>query len=437
MGTHAIFREQNGKKAPAAVVGVHIDYDKFETNFMKVTTGADGFGYKTNTGDFLSCKNESIECYVLDNNGFVMISEDPLNTGKFFGEIDGTILKSLEQNKVFKKIKIYDYQAICLENADDGSPAGVILTPFKMMAWLFNWLIGNIAMTIIRMEIHHLWNPDWTWALPAPQDRDYVQDDYGTYPYDYNDDYGDDDYDNSIDASSVEQTGPVVSDDDDDEARVEEPYDEFAEEELKDFKMKDGGPIPLLEMTYINKTQPKPCDKEAYLYELNETALRLQRPLQGILRNCHESSCERPFSVTLVPNTNLVLVVADKMRPCYSARISVAPTKVAYGPKNESAGNFCDCQSRQSLHMCINMASCVQMRATKSGKQMCVHAKTATNLCTCERSSCFAKGLCEPWLVVPHLCIVSARSWPPEPVFSDPLLVPVSHAHHLSYTFPS
>lgn len=83
---------------------------------------------------------------------------------------------------------------------------------------------------------------------------------------------------------------------------------------------------------------------------------------------------------------------------------------------------FCDCQSRQSLHMCINMASCVQMRATKSGKQMCVHAKTATYLCTCERSSCFAKGLCEPWLVVPHLCIVSASSWPPEPVFFGPLI---------------
>jgi len=37
-----------------------------------------------------------------------------------------------------------------------------------------------------------------------------------------------------------------------------------------------------------------------------------------------------------------VLVVADKMCPCYSARISVAPTKVAYGPKNESAGNYCE-----------------------------------------------------------------------------------------------
>jgi len=209
--THAIFKEDNGQKAPAAVVGVQIDYDKFEENFMKATTGAEGHGYMTNSGEFLSCRNESIECYVVDNNGFVIISENPLNTGKFFGEVDGTILESLEKNHVFKKIKIFDYQAICLEDADDGSPAGA------------------------------------------------------------------------------------------------------------------------------EKTQPKSCDKETHLYELNEVALQLERPLQGVLRNCHESSCERPFSVALVPNTNLVLVVADKMCPCYSAGISVAPTKVAYGP-----GNYCE-----------------------------------------------------------------------------------------------
>ena len=48
----------------------------------------------------------------------------------------------------------------------------------------------------------------------------------------------------------------------------------------------------------------------------------------------------RPFSVTLIPNTNLVLIVADKMCPCYSARISVNPTKVDYGPKNETT--YCE-----------------------------------------------------------------------------------------------
>merc|ERR1711892_1413093 len=301
--THTIYKEMNGRKAPAAVVGVQIDYDKFAQNFMDVTTGSGGAGYKTQSGEMLSCENETIECYVLDNNGFVAISEDPSNICKFFGEIDGTILKSLEQNHVFKKIKIYDYQAICLENADDGSPANVILTPFKLIAWMFNWILGQMAWTIIRFEIHHLWNSDWTYALPYPQgeDPDYAYPDY-TDSYQYDDD---DVYAEANGAQDVVEP-PVVSDDDD-EANVAEPFDEFAEEVLIDFKMKDGGPIPLLEMTYINKTQPKPCDKESYLYELNESALKLQRPLQGILRNCHESNCERPFSVTLIPNTNLVL----------------------------------------------------------------------------------------------------------------------------------
>ena len=125
-----------------------------------------------------------------------------------------------------------------------------------------------------------------------------------------------------------------------DEDAIVEPFDEHGEEMLDNFKVKDGGPIPLLEMTYINKTQPKPCDKEAFLYELNESALKQQRPLQGILRNCHESNCERPFSVTQIPHTNLVLIVADKMCPCYSARISVNPVKVDYGPKNETT--YCE-----------------------------------------------------------------------------------------------
>ena len=47
--THAIFKEENGQKAPVAVVGVQIDYEKFEKIFMKVTTGAEGHGYKVRT----------------------------------------------------------------------------------------------------------------------------------------------------------------------------------------------------------------------------------------------------------------------------------------------------------------------------------------------------------------------------------------------------
>lgn len=53
-------------------------------------------------------------------------------------------------------------------------------------------------------------------------------------------------------------------------------------------------------MTYINKTTPKPCDKEVILYELNDEKLYKPNkkmgkpvPVKGKLSNCHESNCER------------------------------------------------------------------------------------------------------------------------------------------------
>ncbi|XP_023323136.1 voltage-dependent calcium channel subunit alpha-2/delta-3 isoform X8 [Eurytemora carolleeae] len=312
--THAIFKGKGSRKAPAAVVGVQIDYEKFRDTFMLVA----------NKDNALSCNDNTIECYVLDNNGFVVISEDKLNTGKFFGEIDGTVLNSLVQNNVFKKIKVYDYQAICLESADDGSPASMMLTPFRLLSSLFNWIIGHIAFTIIRLELHHLWNPDWTYSFPQSNDPNVVFDgDY--YAYD------------EYTPNEAAAEGPTSEDSSLEEEELHDPYNSHDDELVNEYMMKDGGPIPILEMTYINKTQPKPCDKEVYLYELQETVLeKMGRPLQGILRNCHDSKCERPFTVTLIPNTNLILVAADTTCPCYSARITVSPTKVDYGPVNET-----------------------------------------------------------------------------------------------------
>ena len=65
------------------------------------------------------CQHDSIECYVVDNNGFVIISADKNNVGMFFGELEGGIFGVLEDNKLFKKIKSYDYQGVCEETNDD------------------------------------------------------------------------------------------------------------------------------------------------------------------------------------------------------------------------------------------------------------------------------------------------------------------------------
>ena len=71
---------------------------------------------------------------------------------------------------------------------------------------------------------------------------------------------------------------------------------------MDEFSIKDGGRIPLLKMTYINKTSPRPCDKQVTLYELNEASFTRGGktvPVKGKLTNCHSSECERcvlPFS---------------------------------------------------------------------------------------------------------------------------------------------
>lgn len=47
------------------------------------------------------------------------MSESSEHTGKFFGQIDGTIMDSLVQDRIYKKVAVYDYQGACY---DEKSP---------------------------------------------------------------------------------------------------------------------------------------------------------------------------------------------------------------------------------------------------------------------------------------------------------------------------
>ena len=90
-----------------------------------------------------------------------------------------------------------------------------------------------MAWTVIRLELHHLWNPDWTYAFPNQQHLDYA--------YAYADGaYYDDDEDQYGQLENGDFNGggeaPDVSESEEDEGEAE-PYDEHAEEMLNDFKV--------------------------------------------------------------------------------------------------------------------------------------------------------------------------------------------------------
>ena len=75
-----------------------------------------------------TCRSGDLACYVLDNNGYVLLAEEREHTGRFFGEIDSTIMESLVYYEVYQRIRIYDYQSVCLDSIGPKSDASFLFT---------------------------------------------------------------------------------------------------------------------------------------------------------------------------------------------------------------------------------------------------------------------------------------------------------------------
>lgn len=74
------------------------------------------------------CNNDLQDCYVVDNNGYVVLSERQNDTGRFFGEVEGAIMESLTESGIFKMLTIYDFQALCSLVREVESNSDMILT---------------------------------------------------------------------------------------------------------------------------------------------------------------------------------------------------------------------------------------------------------------------------------------------------------------------
>lgn len=69
-----------------------------------------------------------VDCFVLDNNGYVVLAQDSRHTGRFFGEVRGRMMQRLIAEKIYQKVRITDYQAVCFERKNDGSPGNILRT---------------------------------------------------------------------------------------------------------------------------------------------------------------------------------------------------------------------------------------------------------------------------------------------------------------------
>ncbi|XP_052465352.1 voltage-dependent calcium channel subunit alpha-2/delta-3 isoform X2 [Carassius gibelio] len=143
------------RKSPiVAAVGIQMKLEFFQRKFWTASRQCNALDGKCT----ISCDNEDIKCYLIDNNGFILVSEDTSQTNLFFGEVEGAVMNKLLLMGSFKKINLYDYQALCKEFVGSSDSARTLLDPFTTV----KWLLTEVVIFLLEFNLYSWWNCDST-----------------------------------------------------------------------------------------------------------------------------------------------------------------------------------------------------------------------------------------------------------------------------------
>lgn len=89
---------------------------------------------------------------MIDNNGYIVVSETQNDTGKFFGSVNGGVMEAMVQNGTFQQITVYDWQALCFRNVKVSSDAHITLTPFRLILGAVKLILGQLFWALARIN---------------------------------------------------------------------------------------------------------------------------------------------------------------------------------------------------------------------------------------------------------------------------------------------
>ncbi|XP_033217847.1 voltage-dependent calcium channel subunit alpha-2/delta-3 isoform X2 [Belonocnema kinseyi] len=230
-------------KAPVGVVGFQFLHSALQSLFQNITHTCDG-----TVNCARNCSDKNLACYLVDNHGYIIAANNDKDSGRFFGEVHGSVMRSLMKRGIYNEIMIYDYQAVCFDPTGESNDGSILMSPLKTLRTIASWLFGQAAWAFAKAGI---WHSDYAYS---------------------NDEY-------SAGSSDNENSQPPVA-------------------EIRDEKQFDNRVL-------IKRTRPQPCDKEVNLYLLNHTHRDYD------VDSDSDNMCHRPYVVQPLELSNMLLLVID------------------------------------------------------------------------------------------------------------------------------
>ncbi|XP_043943440.1 voltage-dependent calcium channel subunit alpha-2/delta-4 isoform X2 [Protopterus annectens] len=146
------------KTAITAAVGVQITLNVLRSKFWTATRQCDTFEGRCP----MRCEDETLSCYLMDSNGFLLISKDDQQAGKFFGEVDGSVMTQLLNMGMFRQVSMYDFQAMCKMVPHHHNGAQPLQNLFSSTLATMKWMITNLFIFLLEFNICGIWHSDST-----------------------------------------------------------------------------------------------------------------------------------------------------------------------------------------------------------------------------------------------------------------------------------
>ncbi|XP_071007395.1 voltage-dependent calcium channel subunit alpha-2/delta-4-like [Oncorhynchus clarkii lewisi] len=158
----AVTVSSGGKMAMAGAIGVQMSLEMLEKRLWTIAfQPADTDCTDVEGVCPLSCQSTDVNCFLVDSNGFIIVSKERSEVGRFFGEVDGSVMAALIKSGMYKKVSLYDYQGMCRSGHSHSSSARPLLSPFYGLAAVIQWFFSHMLMFLLEFNFCGLWHSDY------------------------------------------------------------------------------------------------------------------------------------------------------------------------------------------------------------------------------------------------------------------------------------